>query len=141
MPSTLPDLITLLRRPTAAQFVRFAVVGACNTALDFSVYVLLTRLVPFWGRHLLLAATVSFSLAAVSSFIFNNFWTFRHSAEGWLERLPKFSFIVFGGLCWNLLLLHLLLSAGMNDIIAKLAATCIVLFWNFTLQKLWAFKR
>ena len=56
------------------------------------------------------------------------------------KLLPKFAVVVLGGLFWNIALLHLLLSVGVNDLFAKLVATSIVLVWNFTLQKFWAFR-
>lgn len=128
------------RRRLAAQFVRFAAVGAFNTVLDFGVYLWLTRSYPYWSSRIVGAATVSFVLAATSSFLLNNFWTFRQDAKGWHRRLPKFFVVAVGGLLWNAAILHLLTTAGVHDIVAKLCATGIVLLWNFTLQKTWTFR-
>ena len=60
MLARLLELIRLLQRDTAVQFVRFAAVGPTNTVLDFGVYVALTRGTDWWRDHLVLAATVSF---------------------------------------------------------------------------------
>jgi putative flippase GtrA len=128
------------RRRLAAQFVKFAAVGAFNTVLDFAVYLLLTRSSAFWSARIVAAATVSFLVGVTSSFILNNFWTFRQDASGWRRRAPKFLAVAVGGLVWNDLILHLLTQAGVHDITAKLIGTAIVLFWNFTLQKTWTFR-
>lgn len=128
------------RRPTFRQFVKFGIVGACNTVLDFAVYLALTRTSAFWGEHIIMAATVSFLVAVASSFFFNNFWTFRRDANDLSSRSIKFLIVATGGLCWNALILGLLTRAGMYDIIAKLIATGMVLAWNFTMQKRWTFR-
>ena len=75
-----------------------------------------------------------------ASFILNNLWTFRQDVSGWHRRAPKFLAVALGGLLWNDAILHLLTQAGLNDVTAKLIATGIVLFWNFTLQKSWTFR-
>ncbi|HTM69164.1 MAG TPA: GtrA family protein [Candidatus Binatia bacterium] len=128
------------RKRLAAQFLKFAAVGAFNTVLDFGVYLWLTRSYAFWGAHIVGAASVSFVLAATSSFLLNNFWTFGQDAAGWHRRVPKFFVVALGGLLWNAAILHLLTTAGVHDIIAKLVATGVVLIWNFTLQKKWTFR-
>jgi putative flippase GtrA len=138
--SGLIDAFIDSRKRLAVQFIKFAAVGAFNTVLDFGVYLWLTRSYPFWGDHIVGAATVSFVLAATSSFLLNNFWTFRQDAAGWHRRLPKFFAVALGGLLWNAAILHLLTSLGVHDIISKLVATGIVLMWNFTLQKKWTFR-
>src|SRR5690606_23901009 len=140
MLARLLELIRLLQRDTAVQFVRFAAVGATNTVLDFGVYVALTRGTDWWRDHLVLAATVSFCVAATSSFLLHNFWTFSRNGDGWQRRMPKFFTVAVGGLAWNAALLHLLVGAGLHDIPAKLIATGAVIAWNFTLQKNWTFR-
>ncbi|HTK05125.1 MAG TPA: GtrA family protein [Candidatus Eisenbacteria bacterium] len=137
---TFLDMFIESRKRLAVQFIKFAAVGAFNTVLDFGVYLWLTRSYPFWGAHIIAAATVSFVLAATSSFILNNFWTFRQDLAGCRRRAPKFFAVAVGGLLWNAAILHLLTTFGVHDIIAKLFATGVVLMWNFTLQKKWTFR-
>lgn len=133
------NLYHLLQRRTAEQFLRFAAVGASNTVLDFGVYLALTRGTEwFAGRHVA-AAVASFCVAATSSFVLNTFWTFRQSGVGWERRFPKFFTVAVGGLILNALFLHLLLTAGLHDVLAKLLATGAVMVWNFTLQKRYTF--
>lgn len=128
------------KRRTMGQFIRFAAVGAFNTVLDFGVYVALTRGVPGWETRYVAAATVSFLVAVTSSFLLNTFWTFRSDLSLWHRRAPKFLIVAAGGLAWNALIIHTLTGLRVHDIIAKLAATGLVLFWNFTLQKKWTFR-
>ena len=140
MPSRLAHLFSLLQRRTVRQFVRYAIVGATNTVLDFSVYLALTRGLPWWGHHLVLAAAASFCVGVTSSFLLNTFWTFRAELAGWKARAPKFLIVALSGLAWNSVLLHLGVLLGIHDIVAKLAATAMVMLWNFWMQKTWTFK-
>jgi len=130
----------VLTRPSFGQFVRFGMVGTVNTVLDFSVYYGLTRYFDFWGRHLVTSAVASFAVGVTSSFILNNFWTFRQEASGWLQRAPRFLLVALSGMSWNALLLWIMVSLGTYDLIAKASATVVVLFWNFNMQKRWTFR-
>lgn len=127
-------------RRTAGQFLRFSIVGTINFFLDYAVYIGLTRCFGFWGRHIVLATTVSFIAAVLSSFFLNTFWTFRCDAAGWQKRIWKFFAVATGGLALNALILFALTGLGVYDLLAKLAATAIVLVWNFFLQKKWTFR-
>jgi putative flippase GtrA len=133
--------LVLHRRHTLHQFMRFCVVGTINTGVDFVVYILLTRLSDFWMANLVYAAVLSYSCGAVSSFILNNFWTFRRDAGQLRGKVVKFLVVTAGGLLLNAAILHILVGLGVYDIIAKVFATVCVIAWNFTLFKYWAFKR
>ena len=124
---------------TDMEFVRFGIVGGINTAVDFAVYIGLTRPLPFWSHHYVLASACSFTVAVVSSFLLNNFWTFRRSSLEWGRSL-KFFAVALGGLGLNAATLYALTHLGVFDLFAKVAATAVVLAWNFTLQKTWTFK-
>jgi len=143
---TVMDIICRLReklaghRGTFGQFLRFSTVGTINFFLDYGVYFGLTRGFPFWGKHIILASTVSFVAAVISSFLLNTFWTFRCDAAGWHRRVWKFFAVATGGLALNATILFVLTRLGVYDLIAKLAATAIVLVWNFLLQKKWTFR-
>ena len=122
------------------QFFRFCLVGTLNTLLDFFVYVCLTRLFVWWNHYFVAAAVVSYGCGVVSSFILNNFWTFRQNRSGLPQRAPKFLVITTVGMFLNVLILHTLVSIGVYDLIAKIFATVCVIAWNFTLSKKWVFK-
>ncbi|MEY4723354.1 MAG: hypothetical protein RLZZ324_867 [Candidatus Parcubacteria bacterium] len=125
---------------TVAEFVKFAVVGATNTAMDFALYVWLTRTFRYWHHHFLWANVVAFSFGVVVSFILNNYWTFKRDHDGLHGRGFKFLAVVAGALLLNSLMLRELTHFGMHDILAKLIATGVVGFWNFGMYRWWAFK-
>lgn len=128
------------RRQTVGQFLRFSAVGTANFFLDYLVYIGLTRGFVFWGGHIIMAATVSFIAAVISSFFLNTFWTFRGASAGWHRRAGKFLAVAVGGLALNALILFSLTELGIYDLVAKLVATAMVLVWNFQLQKKWTFQ-
>jgi len=143
MPHLISRVVGLVshHRSTAHQFARFCVVGFINTGVDFGVYLLLTRLSDLWMAHLVAANVVSYSCGAVSSFILNNFWTFRRDSSGLHSKSVKFLVVTTGGMLLSAAILRGLVDLGVYDLIAKAFATVCVIAWNFTLFKYWAFKR
>src|SRR4051812_4959663 len=88
---------TILRQPGFRQFVKFCVVGATSTFVDFAVYLALMEVahLPQYVHSLILARTlaqlVSFTFAVTNGFIWNSRWTFRHASKGrGAERYGKF---------------------------------------------------
>jgi putative flippase GtrA len=128
----------LLRRSLVRQFIKYSLVGVLNTMVDFGVYISLTR---FAGLHFLLANAVSFLVAVTLSFWLNRRWTFRDRI-GDRRRQYMFFFLI------NLIALGLneaLLASfvhffDVHDLLAKAAATVVVLFWNFFANRAWTFR-
>lgn len=131
----------LLGRPGLHEFVKFGIVGTLNTGVDYGIYIGLTRLTVFWGEHIVLATCVSFTVAVASSFVLNTFWTFRGGGRGWHRRVGRFFAVAVGGVIWNALILWGLTELGVWDLLAKAAATVLVLIWNYTFQRNWTFRR
>lgn len=152
---------SLLSRPGFRQFLKFCIVGASSTVIDFGVYLLLMevahlpRVIGAVALARTLAQCVSFSLAVTNGFIWNSRWTFRHRGGGTAgTRYAKFVLTNVVGLALNLSILqlvaHLLpqsvigwLPVHLNDpagFIGKIVATVCVLFWNFTASKYWTFN-
>lgn len=135
------SIIRLRNGETMRQLVKWCLVGFVNSALDFTVYYLLTRFTEFWSVRLVLAAVASFVCGMLSSFVLNSLWTFRHDLAGWRARLPKFLLVAFGGMAWNAVILSMLLDIGVHDLVGKVITTVCVTGWNFTMQKHWTFRR
>jgi putative flippase GtrA len=113
-------------RRNAAQFVRFAVVGATGVAVNLAVLVLVKRLGPhpeqaifalrptaFHVRWYHVYSTIAFLFANLWNFQLNRMWTFRSSkhARWWKEYWP---FLAVGmlGQAIGLVLLTLLMHRG-----------------------------
>jgi hypothetical protein len=86
-------------------------------------------------------------LAILNSYYWNRRWTFRvDKAHGHGEMITKFFVVALIGMVLNVVvgttinrLLHLGAEARWAG--ASLIATAVVVFWNFTGQKLWTFRK
>jgi len=75
---------------TSGQFLRFALVGVGNTAVDFAVTNLLVLVLqPQGGVVLLGISLAACSLATLNSYFWNRWWTFRSSSS--MQRAREMS--------------------------------------------------
>jgi putative flippase GtrA len=154
-----------LKPKEAERFIKFLFVGTIGFILDFGTLTLLVELVGLPVRvaeatgfsttvGLVLANTVSFSLAVLSNFTFNRYWTYPESrSKKKRVQLPQFAFVSVAGLLLNNLILALLegpfsqlmpmltfMPVKVEGYIpAKIVATIVVLFWNFFVNRFWTF--
>ena len=116
-------------------------VGAFNVLVDFSIYLLLTRVIAEDFRpHYLVANFIAFCGGATSSYFLNKFWTFRDKNKNIPTQYAKFFIISIGGLMINEAILFLLVEyGGLLDLIAKGGAIVVGYFWNFYANNKWTF--
>ena len=119
------------------QFIRFCIVGFSTTAVDFSIYLVLTRVAKL---QYLLANLIAVLIAIIWSYYWNRRYTFKSKEKALKLQFSKFFVVSTIGLGLNELILFLLVNFGLNDIFAKMCAVGIVLFWNFFINKFWTFK-
>lgn len=123
------------------QFIVFCLVGVSNTVIDFFTYILLTRFIDFFSKYFLLANIISFIMAATNSYILNRTYTFKSSNGNIKKEYIRFILVSCIGLCINTMILFSLVHLfSMHDIKAKMCAVVVVIFWNFTINKLWTFN-
>lgn len=163
-------LSTLMRRRGVRQFVKFCIVGASSTLLDFAVFYLFIEVVHL-QQHVIAAGVsenlaqdvarmgavfLAFLVAVTNGFYWNNRWTFRTGEQaGSRERYLRFVATNVIGLGLNLTitlgvarlcppfvisLLEPYLHKDPAAFFGKALATVIVVFWNFTASKYWTFK-
>ena len=124
-----------------SQFIRYAVVGAVNTGLDFGMYTGLTRSFDFWRAHYLLANAIVFSIVVTWSFFWNKHWTFKNREQKHKTQYAKFVLATLGGIA----IAEGVLFAGVgwfgiHDIVSKIIAAPLVVAWNFSAYRFWAFR-
>ena len=126
------------------RFLKFMVVGTIGFVVDFGTLNLLVLLA---GLQVLIANTISFSLAVISNYTWNRFWTYPDSrSKPVRSQLIQFVVVNVAGLGINTLVLAALTplftrmvgELGYN--IAKAIATVIVLFWNFFVNRYWTYS-
>ena len=132
------------------QFIKFCVVGASSTVIDFGVFFLLTQRA---GLYWVFAQVISFSLAVSNGFIWNSIWTFKGigSAPRHHQYL-KFVAVNVIGLLLNLVLIKAgvgVLTGSWHHngnppriplLTAKLVAVVCVSVWNYAGSRKWTFR-
>ena len=126
--------------------VRFGLVGAANTALDFGLLLVLAN---FFAVPHVIANIISSSIAFVSSFFANKKYTFKTTGQSVVREMILFTVITLFGL-WVIqsaiiaLLTPPIQAIVTNDtitlVIAKLVATLASLTWNYILYSRIVFK-
>lgn len=128
------------KKSLLGQIIRFGFVGGSATLLDYGVMVLLKEVC---GLDYLTASGISFSVSVIYNYLLSILWVFEVDREK-----NKFSsFMIFlalslVGLGLNQLLMYLLVSgAGIFYMVSKIAATAVVMIYNFITRKLFLEKK
>jgi putative flippase GtrA len=138
----------LIRKEGFQQFIKFCIIGATSTVIDWSIFSLLFS--HNWNPNV--AQLISFSIAVVNGFVWNSLWTFRGLGAGRRhEQFVKFLAVNVIGLVLTLAINNSVffvftghvLQKGEPDklhaYISKGVALLIVAFWNFLANKKWTF--
>ncbi len=139
------------RLPIIFQFAKFGAVGAFNTFLDWGVLNLLMTITSIMdGIGFSLFKGCSFTIATISAYFWNKYWTFdaREKTNG--AEVTKFILISVIGFVINVGLASLLIFLFKNTQlvtppqlanIAAASATIASLVWNFFGYKIFVFKK
>lgn len=130
------------------QKIKFATIGAFNTALDFAILFSLKAL----GINVAFSNIVSTGVTFILSFILNKKITFNSTNKTKQENIKEFlSFTMitlFGLWVIQTLVIYIITSILSNILIsnitlfiAKIIATIFSLIWNFVLYKKVVFKK
>ncbi len=150
----------------AERFAKFLVVGTIGFIIDFGTLTFLVEVVALptlvaantplnETAGLIVANTISFSLAVVSNFTLNRLWTYPESRiQKKRIQLPQFTVVSVAGLIINNIILALTrpLFDSLIEVLAfiperiegymlaKILATLVVLFWNFFINRYWTYR-
>ena len=127
----------LRRRANWEELVKFCVVGASGYVVNLIVYTLLLKGA---GFHYVPAAIGSFLVAVANNYLWNRTWTFRHQRGHFVLQGMRFFVVSTLALGANLLVLHLLVTAGLGEVVAQAIAIVLVTPLNFVGNKLWSFR-
>ncbi len=127
------------------RFLKFATVGAIGMVVDLTVLNVMHKL---FGLPLLVANAISFTVAVISNFTWNRFWTFPESRERPIgSQLGQFALVNVAGLIINTLVLWLAFKVTQQIVpdpwdynLAKVFAIGVVLFWNYFVNRAWTYK-
>ena len=149
-------MTTILTNPRErTRFLRFMMVGAVGTIIDFGVSNLLIHVFAF---SLVLAGSVSFICAVFSNFTLNRYWTYPDSRTKAIHhQLAQFTLVSVIGLGIRVVTLAILepivygfvqTTAIPFDLSAKVVADnltlgmaiAIVTLWNFFANRYWTYS-
>ncbi len=149
---------TLTHPDERRRFVKFAIVGSIGAIVDFTTFNLLTR---FLSVDPVVASVISFTVAIISNFTWNRYWTYPDSRTKPLaKQLSEFAVVnligagirtpVFAWLNGPLqtLFAKLALFSG-NSLLtpeflghnfALAVAVVLVMFWNYFVNRYWTYN-
>ncbi|MDZ7752542.1 MAG: GtrA family protein [Gammaproteobacteria bacterium] len=121
-----------------ARPLKFALVGAVNTAIDIAVFAVLYRLLE---THVLVANTLAFSVAVTNSYVMNRLWTFSSSVASHPERKAFLFYVAIslGGLVISNTIVYALIGT-LHWLATKLLAVFATFVWNYLLTSRLLFK-
>ncbi len=142
------------RRKETKRFLKFAIVGVLGAVIDFAILNILVLLAGFLP---VVANGISFSAAVVQNFLLNRWWTFPESQlHNTRRQMAKFTLVSVAGLGINTIVFQFVdlsmraywiewlsdpdLGATISYNFAKLFSIGVVLFWNFSANRLWTYK-
>jgi putative flippase GtrA len=129
----------LLRSEGSLQFIRFCQVGLANTAINYSIFLVMYRLL---GAPYVAAAVSGFMLGAFSGFFLHRSWTFRAHESALGRGLLMYlvvQVISLGGHMASLLFCVELL--GTSPELSNLFGIAVSTAINFLLSKHVVFRR
>lgn len=124
-----------------AQYLKFLFGGGISVSLDWSLFIFLSTQLNF---NLILSKALGFVAGTLFAFIFNSLITFRTQLSGF--RFQRHLFIYFISLLLNITVFNLAMillpsSFGLNKPTALLAATGISISTNFVGMRFWVFQK
>ncbi len=151
------------RKTEIRRFLKFAVVGAVGTVIDFGLmnvfFLILNRVFAMdVDGSRLLSSMISFTVAVINNFVLNRIWTYADlEKKPFITQLMQFSVISIVGLIIRTPLIGFLANQiryvleksnalpNIDPVIfgnnAALAiAIVVVLLWNFFANRYWTFR-
>lgn len=120
------------------QFIKFCFVGLLNTGIDMLAYLFFTRIL---GVFYLIANILAFMISSTNSYFLNRTFTFKSKHDKKALEYSKFmSVLLFGLVLAEIVLFISVHFFETNDVLGKIFAIGIVLFWNFFGSKFLVFR-
>jgi putative flippase GtrA len=118
-------------------------VGCLNTFIDWAVYFAIINIYPVESIFFYAVAKgLSYFCGILNSYFMNRCWTFKtiqDSNEG--GRFIRFVLVNAVGLGINSASIYIFLNINLAQLTALFLATAITFAFNFTLSKLWVFRK
>ena len=127
----------IIAREDVRQFLRFLLVGASATGLQ---YLVLIALVEAAHAPKTPAAIVAYLCGGVANYLLNRTFTFNAAHTHVGKTMAKFLVVNLIGLSLNTLIFWLLTQTGLYYLWAQIVASGVVLIWNYAGVRFFVFR-
>ena len=125
-----------LELPAVRQFVKYGLVGASNTIVNFVVYSIGVTI----GIHYLIALVLGYAVGALNSYLLNRHWTFRAGHIAHTTAGTRFALVTSAAIALNVALLYVLVHhAGIAKTPAQAILVLPILAVTFPINRWWSF--
>lgn len=132
-----PSFFKDFRSNIFKQFFAYSGIGAIGTLVH---YLTLMTMVEFFSIAPVPASVMGFTNGAIVNYYLNYHITFQ-SKKLHREAFIKFITVALVGLLLNTLIMAIATEVfTLHYLLAQVIATALVLFWNFTGNRLWTFR-
>jgi putative flippase GtrA len=122
--------------PTVRQFIKYGLVGASNTIVNFVVYSVGVTI----GIHYLIALVIGYAVGSLNSYILNRHWTFQARNIAHTTAGSRFALVTVCAIAANLGLLYVFVHhLGISKIPAQAILTLPLLAVTFPINRWWSF--
>jgi len=129
--------LIILKKNEFFIFLKFIIVGASNTIVNYFVFFILFDL---FNIYYIISNISGYLVALTNSYIWNLRWTFKKDHS--FDILYKFFVVNVISLTLNLVILKTLVeNAILPVLVAQIFAILGALLVNFTGNRLWTFKK
>jgi len=119
------------------RLIKFNIVGAMNTAIDFIIFFLCLSL---FKMVVVAAQIIAYSVGIINSYFMNRFWTFQIKKKQTRKEFILFVVINLFSLILSIILIQYFSKLLSSLLIAKLLVTVIVMVVNYLGQRFIIFK-
>lgn len=123
------------------QFARYLIVGASGAVLEYALFAVLER---GFGRSIATSNFIAMAIAVTYNFLMSRFWTFPLEGKAGVGDLTRSAvpYVLLFAInnvitTW---MIHAAVGAGVDSLVAKLAAMALVVIWNFVLYRTVIFR-
>ena len=120
------------------KIILYLFVGGTAALVEWGLFYLFNAAV---GINYLVATAGAYFLSTLYHYFLGNVLVFTSGARYGKAKELSLVFLVSGmGLLFNLILMYIFVGIfGLNGLVSKIAATCIVVVWNYLARKKWIF--
>ena len=120
------------------QFIRYAIVGFAGLIVDFSVTYVFKE---YAKVSKYLANSLGFSVAVITNYVLNRYWTFGVGDENVFIQFGTFVLVSIIGLFINNFVIYLLNEKwSLKFYLSKVFAVGVVVLWNFFVNYYYTFR-